>query len=276
MTSRSAAYGPAFKRALTVSGVLHAALLGVIIVNPSLPKSSPKGVIHYINLGGGGGGGDSLRAGGSGGAPPQVGTTPLKKETLRDLTTVQKLEARRKAESEFRYPVEKPKKTPKKGPDKKAVVGKPDPNAKTGAAGAPAKSVVAGTAAGTGGTGEGGSGLSFGAPGAGGEGFGPGGDSGLSNFPFTWYLIEMRNKIQMNWFPSVVEIGAGASLMTWVYFRIFRDGSISAVEVKESSGVHAFDNNAIRAIADARPFPPLPREYDGEYLGINLRFEHAR
>jgi protein TonB len=273
MTSRFASYGPAFKRALAVSGILHAALLAVIIANPRLPKSSPKGVIHYINLGGSGGIRGS--AGPRGGTQPEIGPTPIKKDTLRDLTTVQKLEARKTAETEYRYPVDKPKRTSKKPPVKKAAISKPDPKAKSGAGEAAAKP---GTKPAEGGAGEGGTGLSFGPPGAEGEGagFGGTGDPGLSSFPYNWYLQELQNRIGSNWNPAVVEIGAGVRLRTWVHFRINRDGSTSAVEVKGSSGIRAFDNNAVRAITDARPFPPLPKDYEGEYLAINLQFEHVR
>jgi len=263
------AYGPAFKRALTVSGILHAALFGLIVLNPHLPKTPPaKGVIHYINLGGGGGG----LSGPAGGGQTRLGTTPLPKETLRDLTTVQKLEAQKVPESTLRHPAEKPKRTPKKTPDKKAAVSKPDPKTKPGEAGSKAAS---GQTGGTGGTGGGGSGLSFGPPGSGGEGFGFGGDPGLSNFPFTWYVEDIRKKIYESWIVSVIQIGTEKPLTTWVYFRIFRDGSTSRVEVKESSGLQAFDMIAIRAITNAR-FAPLPREYDQDYLGINLVFEHGR
>lgn len=259
-------YGPGFKRALTVSGILHLALFGLIAANPQLPQKPPvKGAIHYINLGGGGGG---LSGPAGGGGQPSVGTTPLPKQSLRDLTTVQKLEAQKKVESELRYPVEKPKRTPKKAPDKKAVVSKPDPKAKAGEAGAEAG--LAGGAGGTGGTG-----LSFGPPGGGGEGFGFGGDPGLSDFPFTWYVEDIRKKIYESWIVSVIQIGTEKPLTTWVYFRIFKDGTTSRVEVKGSSGVQAFDMIAQRAITNAR-FAPLPREYDQDYLGINLVFEHGR
>jgi protein TonB len=269
MTFPWPAHGPAFKRAFLVSAIFHAALLAVIVANPSLPKKpSPKGVIHYLNLGGGGG----PAGGGGGGGQAQVAATPIQKESLRDLTTVQKLETRKMTEPEYRYPVDKPKKTPTKTPDKKAVISKPEAKGQAAEAGRKTKAGEKGAAEGTGG----GSGLTFGPPGSGGEGYGFGGDPGLSNFPFTWYLIEIRNKIQNNWFPSVVEVGAGASLKVWVYFRIYRDGSISVIEKKESSGIDAFDMNAVRAIINARPFPPLPREYEGEYIGLNLQFEHVR
>jgi len=32
----------------------------------------------------------------------------------------------------------------------------------------------------------------------------------------------------------------------------------------------------LRAIQTSAPFPPLPREYKDEYLGIHLIFEHSK
>lgn len=34
--------------------------------------------------------------------------------------------------------------------------------------------------------------------------------------------------------------------------------------------------SAQRAVTDASPFPPLPDDYDEEYLGIILIFEHVK
>ena len=121
MTALAGPAGGAFKRALYISGAAHALLLLVIILNPSLPSSRKTGMIHYINLGslpgGGGGGGGGMR--GPGGATETVGETPLSKQTLRDLTTIQKLQQQN--QSSLRYPVDKPKRDRSKPvPDKQA------------------------------------------------------------------------------------------------------------------------------------------------------------
>ncbi len=114
------------------------------------------------------------------------------------------------------------------------------------------------------GTGEGGGGI--------GDGFG----DGLANFPYAYYINRVRDGIQVNWFPSRIDPGPDVILQTMIYFRIYRNGTISKIDIKQTSGVLAFDLIAQRAVANAVPFPPLPGEYDGEYLGINLLFEHKR
>jgi TonB family protein len=86
----------------------------------------------------------------------------------------------------------------------------------------------------------------------------------------------ISDKITANWFQSLVDPGVSGLLQTQVYFRIYRNGSISDVKIDVSSGVESFDLSARRAIQAAAPFATLPNEYDGQYLGITLIFEHAK
>jgi TonB family protein len=277
MTALSGPTGGAFKRALYISGAFHALLLLLIIINPSLPSSRKTGVLTYINLGswggGGGGGNGGVRGpGGGGGGTETIAETPLPQKTLRDLTTIQKLQAEN--QSSLRYPVEKSKRDRSKPvPDKQAVVAKPDPKATSDKTSGRA-------ASGSGGQSGGGAGLRIGGygPGAGDGpgGGGGGGQLGIDNFPYAYYLQNIQDRISARWFQSLVDPGVNGTFQTTVYFRIFRDGSISEVEIKESSGLPSLDLSAKRAIVTAAPFPPLPADYDEQYLGIRLIFEHSK
>ena len=273
MTARLRTNGKAFKRAMIYSAAAHSLILALIVLNPSLPKPQKKGLTIYIPtnfigmLGGGGGGGGGIKA-----APKkELGATEVKKETLRDLTTLQKLQ-QDEPKSSLRFPVDKPKKEPSKKAEKKAAITKPD---------ASAKATAKETAASAGGqkAAGGGSGLTInvGGPG-GGEGTGSGfpGQLGSSNFPFMYYLQEIQIKIQSNWFTSLVDPGVSGSFHVDVYFRIYRDGSISTIDIKESSGIDTLDKSAVRAVMRSAKFPPLPVGYDEDYLGIYLRFEHSK
>ncbi len=273
MTALSGPSNGAFKRALYISGAAHALLLLFIIINPSLPSSKKTGQIHYINLGswgggGGGGGNGGMRAPGGGGET--VAETPLAKQTLRDLTTLQKLQPQN--QSSLRFPVEKSKRERSKPlPDKVASVPRPDPKAKADKTGGRAASA-------SGGQGAGGAGLRIGGvgPGSGDGSGGGGGQLGIDNFPYAYYLQTIQDRISARWFTSLVDPGVDGTFQTTVYFRIFRDGSISEVEVKESSGLPSLDLSAKRAVITSAPFPPLPADYDEQYLGIRLVFEHSK
>ena len=269
-----------FKRALLISFLFHLALFLFIAVSPSLPKSSKKGMIQYVNLislpgGGGGGGSGGGSVGGSVRLEPseEIGTTPIKKETLRDLTALSKFQEESKPS--MTYPVEKPKREPKVKRDKKPVISKPPLSSSSSS---PAKTQSSGE---TSGEGPGsGSGLRIGVgsgPGSGG-GFGPGFGSqiGLANFPFSYYIQSIQDKISSNWFKSLVDPGVGGNLQVTIFFKIHRDGRYSDLKVVESSNVRPFDLSALRAIQTAASFPPLPNEYEEEYLGIYITFEHSR
>jgi TonB family protein len=276
MTSARPLVPQALKRPLFVSAVLHVALIVFIAVSPSFSKPPRKGLVQYVNFLGGGGGTGGGAGGGPGGAtvtPKAEPLPPPKKQTLRDLTVPAK--AQPEAKSSMRHPVDKPK-TDKKASEKKAAITKPEPSPQTaagtdnvGAAGQPSGSGS-------------GYGLRFGTGGGTGGGTGSGAGSGagdpfsVAGFPFQFYLQMISDKITTNWFQSLVDPGVGGLLQTQVYFRIYRNGQISDVRVDVSSGVEAFDLSARRAILASAPFATLPNEYDGQYLGITLIFEHAK
>lgn len=267
---------PLFKRAMIWSAAAHSLLLALIILNPELPKPAPKANFQYIpvSLMGGSGG-----SGGQGGITaqqaPSLGTTEVPKPNLRDLAVPDKLKP--KAESTLRSPSDKPKKTPaKKTPEKKAAITKADPAAK---AASDKPGTPAGTAEGAAGAAGRGAGLTIGAGGPGwGEGIGGelGGQIGVFDFPYAWYLQTVTDRISSNWFTSLVDPGVGGTFQVAVYFRIFRNGSISDVEVRQSSEIPSLDLSAKRAIQNAQPFPPLPDGYGKDYLSIILIFEHSK
>lgn len=268
----------AFKRAVIVSAALHVVLFVLVIVSPSFSRSrTPKGLVQYVNFMGGGGGGTGGGPGGGGGATVVPKAEPLpaaKKPALRDLTVPSKLKT--EPSSTLTHPVDKPK-TSKKTPEKQAAITKPEPAAAPTAADAAA----AGTTSGSGyglrfGTGTGGSGGGTGGGVGGGTGAGAGDPFGVAGFPFQFYLQMISDKITANWFQSLVDPGVAGLLQTQVYFRIYRNGTISDVKIDVSSGVESFDLSARRAISTAAPFATLPNEYNGQYLGITLIFEHAK
>jgi TonB family protein len=255
-----------------ISISLHAALFLVILLSPYFPKSQKKGMIHYVNVisfpGGGGGGGSP---GGGARTEEKLGETAVpQRETLRDLTTPQKLQ--QESPSSLRHPVEKPKRERTPPAEKKAMIQKTQK---------PSEKSASKTSEGTGSGAESGSGtgvrLGIGSgPGGGGWGSGLSSQIGLSNFPFTYYLQTIHGKIAGNWYTSQISPGVTGDFHTTVYFKIFRNGDISTLEIRERSGIRSLDLSALRAIQSSAPFPPLPNDYEGDFLGIHLIFEHNK
>jgi protein TonB len=125
----------------------------------------------------------------------------------------------------------------------------------------PAASVAAGTTPAARGAATATPGLEFGPPG---PGVPTGTDSGGD-----WYLAGVQQKIWMTWNQ---QIKAGYTQSVGVTFTILPDGQVTGVRVTEPSGVSLLDMAAQRAILNAAPFGPLPREYGQSSRTIQAHF----
>jgi TonB family protein len=94
-----------------------------------------------------------------------------------------------------------------------------------------------------------------------------------AGFGSSYYLALIFGKIRDLW-DNPVE--ASATLRVTVYFKIMKEGQILDAQVEKSSGIELFDEAAKRAVLTSAPFPPLPSEYSGSYLGIHLEFEYVQ
>jgi TonB family protein len=92
--------------------------------------------------------------------------------------------------------------------------------------------------------------------------------AGLDNpdFKFGYYIDQLLGAIDSKW----VRPPLGNEVKATISFRILRDGSITPPQVATSSGYNSFDLAALRAVQNASPFPPLPRAYRNDSLGVNL------
>jgi len=108
-------------------------------------------------------------------------------------------------------------------------------------------------------------GLEFGPPGPGApDGTDAGGD---------WYLAGVQQKIWMQWNQ---QIKAGLTQTVGVTFTILPDGTVTGVRVTQPSGATLLDMAAQRAILNAAPFGPLPREYGQTSRTIQAIFKPAQ
>ena len=93
-----------------------------------------------------------------------------------------------------------------------------------------------------------------------------------SDFPFTYYLRQLHAKVSERWRrPTLVQSEQASAV---VYFEIDREGQLRGEpKIKQSSGNELYDQSALRAVAESLPFPPLPREFPGQYLKVNFGFD---
>jgi protein TonB len=92
--------------------------------------------------------------------------------------------------------------------------------------------------------------------------------AGLDNpdFTYSYYIDRMLALIRAQWTRPPV----GPEVEGVVFFRILRNGQVEALEVVTTSGFESFDRSALRAVANAAPFPPLPAGYRHDNLGVRL------
>lgn len=93
----------------------------------------------------------------------------------------------------------------------------------------------------------------------------------VSDFPHAWYLRQILQKVEDRWQRQPK--GSEPEQKPLVFVEIQRDGSIRTPRVEKSSGNAFYDQAALRAIADASPFPPLPADWAKPSLRVMFRFD---
>jgi protein TonB len=88
---------------------------------------------------------------------------------------------------------------------------------------------------------------------------------------FGGYVDLMRDRISQHWLRA--DIRATPQQKCMVSFSIARDGTVSDVRITQPSGNYLLDNSAKRAVLDATPLPPLPREFTGSQATVELGFQ---
>jgi protein TonB len=84
-----------------------------------------------------------------------------------------------------------------------------------------------------------------------------------------WYMAGVTQKITSLWLQ---QIKSGYKRQVGVTFTILADGAVTDVRVTQPSGVALLDMAAQRAILNAAPFGPLPREYGTNRKTIEALF----
>ncbi len=102
---------------------------------------------------------------------------------------------------------------------------------------------------------------------------GGGGDFGGR---FSWYVDAVRNRVSSNWLQSTVDPSVRFAPRAVVTFDILRNGSVTNVQILQSSGNASVDNSAVRAILGSNPLNPLPGEYSGSKVSVEFWFDFKR
>ena len=75
---------------------------------------------------------------------------------------------------------------------------------------------------------------------------------------YAWYVASMRARISANWLMATVSPNIASAPRAYLTFEIMRDGTVTNVQITQSSGIAEVDRSALRAILASNPLPPLP------------------
>lgn len=85
-----------------------------------------------------------------------------------------------------------------------------------------------------------------------------------------WYLASVQRKIWMLWGQQVKTDMRKEAIVS---FTILANGSVTDVQLVQSSGVYLLDSAAQRAVLSAAPFAPLPKDYGTNRITIQGIFK---
>jgi TonB family protein len=89
------------------------------------------------------------------------------------------------------------------------------------------------------------------------------------------YLQRVLHDVKVNWYNLIPE-SARAPIMkkgkVTIEFAILKNGSVAGMKLISTSGDVALDRGAWGGITASNPFPPLPNEFGGQYLGLRFAF----
>lgn len=93
-------------------------------------------------------------------------------------------------------------------------------------------------------------------------------------FEYIDYFSSIKKKINNVWqYPSkAVEMGQNGDTTVQLYIK--RDGTVAKVSIYSSSGVKILDKESIRAVLDASPFNPIPKEIEADQLNVIATFSY--
>jgi protein TonB len=105
---------------------------------------------------------------------------------------------------------------------------------------------------------------------------GPGGGGGDFSGKFPAYVEALRNRISSNWLQSTIDPTISWAPRAQYTFQILRDGTVTNIQLTQSSGNRSVDNSALRALLSSSPVSALPSNYSGSNVTVEFWFEFRR
>ncbi len=93
----------------------------------------------------------------------------------------------------------------------------------------------------------------------------------FTNFPYPWYITQVRNALWTSWQKTKPKNGQG--LKALVSFNIDKNGAVYEVQIEKSSKDDAYDYAALSAVRNLEDCPPLPEDFGKEILTVTVEFK---
>lgn len=92
---------------------------------------------------------------------------------------------------------------------------------------------------------------------------------------FKPYLIQVLTAVRRNWLAVIPESARmGRRGRVLIQFAIDRAGGVPKLVIAEGAGADSLDRAAVTSISASYPFPPLPAEYKGDQIRVQLAFSY--
>ena len=92
---------------------------------------------------------------------------------------------------------------------------------------------------------------------------------------FRPYLLQVLAAVRRNWFavyPEAARLGQRGQVV--LEFAIAKQGAVAKVIFSNESGAKALDQAAVAAISASNPLPPLPVEFRGDRVVLQMTFQY--
>jgi len=92
---------------------------------------------------------------------------------------------------------------------------------------------------------------------------------------FRPYMLQVLAMVRRNWFaimPESAKLGSRGKVA--LQFSIDRQGQVPKLVIVGPSGIQALDRAAVAGVSASNPFPPLPSEFRGTQIRLQLVFSY--
>lgn len=89
------------------------------------------------------------------------------------------------------------------------------------------------------------------------------------------YLSRIIHDVRMNWYNLIPEVARSPIMKKGkvsIEFAILKDGRVAGMRLTTTSSDVSLDRAAWGGITASNPFPPLPQEFQGQYLALRFHF----